>query len=133
MFKDMYSTFDDKCIPYSYPFSFQDNKKEYMISNEPTYEMDYGDTAIFPFCISDEFANFLIHIIIYNFRGEELYRESLYPDEHSKVYLNIDSDTSASIFKRGIYKCQVQAVGLVNNLERVCTLIPADQCLIYVR
>lgn len=109
MYKNMYDTFDNKSVPYSYPFSFQENKKDYMVGDVTTYEMDYGNTAIVPFQIDCKYQDAYINIVVYNYRHEEIYCESELPDEDGRVYLNITEDISNKIFKRGYYFIQIQA------------------------
>ena len=133
MYTDMYQTFYDECIPYSYPFSFQDHKLNYMRGEEPTYEMDYGDTVTIPFHIDEKYQEYYINVILYNFRYEEIYGIQDKVDDCGNVYLVIDHETSEKLLKRGRYYCRVQAMFNNGYYEDVSTLINPTECVIRVR
>ena len=140
MLKDMYDTFDNECIAYSYPFSFQENKKDYMVGNVPTYEMDYGDTAVFPFFITENFLDSDILITIYNNRYESIYETIQQPDNNQYVYLEITSELSAKLYKGNFYiRLQAREHQLYNETENttdynsVCTILSTAECSLYIK
>ena len=135
MYTDMYNTFDNEQLTYSYPFSFQDNRLEYMQCTDiPTYEMNYGDTCVFPFRVDPKYQSWIINILVYNTRYELAYLFSDYLDASNQIYLDIDQEISEQIFKQGLYHIQLQAkLPLDNGTYKVVTLISAEDCSIRVR
>ena len=134
MYTDMYDTFEEKSIPYCYPFRFTKDKLDYMESNSaPTYTMDVGDSAVFPFIIDDKYKNYQILLTVYNFRFEEVYAEYFLVCPDNKIYFCVNSELSSEIFKHGIYYCRLQAILRNEFCEDTCTLIHPEDCIIYVR
>lgn len=135
MYTDMYNTFDNEQLTYSHPFSFQNNRLEYMKCTDiPTYEIDCGDTCIFPFKVDPKYQSWEINIMVYNMRYELVYSLSDYLDNYNQIYLNIDQELSEQIFKQGLYHVQLQAKFLLaDGTYKVTTLISAEDCSIRVR
>ena len=134
MYTDMYDTFDDKSIPYCYPFSFQGNKLDYMEGNStPTYVMDIGDSVTLPFKIDEQYKEYKIILTIYNFRFEEIYTEDFLVAPDGKIYFVVNSELSKKLFRHGRYYCRLQASLKDEFYEDTCTLIRPEDCIIYVR
>lgn len=134
MYTNIYDTFDKQQIKYSFPFSFKENRQDYMrCKGIATYELDYGDTCIIPFKISPEYLDWTMDIIIYNNRYEEIYKLTTTADKCHQIYLPIDNELSRSL-KKGHYYIQVQAYYyLLGGTTQVSTLCSAEDCSLWVR
>ena len=101
-----------------------------MYGDIPTYEMDYGDTAVVPFLVDADYSQYMINVILYNFRYEEIFSTTMYPDENNQVYLTINAEMSSSMLKRGRYYCRIQAMYNDGYTEDVSTLLAPQECVI---
>ena len=135
MYTNMYDTFDNEQLTYSHPFSFQNNRLEYMKCTDiPTYEIDCGDTCVFPFKVDPKYQSWIIGILVYNSRYELVHTFFDYLDDYNQIYLNIDQELSEQIFKQGLYHIQLRAnLPLDDGTYKIVTLISAEECSIRVR
>ena len=135
MYTDMYDTFDNEQLTYSYPFSFQDNRLEYMQCTDiPTYEMTRGDTCVFPFRVDSKYQSWIVGVLVYNSRYELVHTFLDYLDDYNQIYLDIDQELSEQVFKQGLYHVQLRAnLPLEDGTYKTVTLISAEDCSIRVR
>lgn len=136
---DMYNTYSNEKFCYFYPISFSNQNREYLLSKCPiAASWFFGDTPFLAFMLVDEEIDFLknsnIKISFFNFRGEEVYQKNFTYDDIDKdtkcIYLEIDEETSTSIFIRGIYKCSIT---MEKDEVEYQTILPKEYCKIYVR
>lgn len=137
-YNDMYDTFDDVNIPYSFPYSFQTQNKDYLISNNKAkIYWNYGDTAqaIFAIHLGDSgiiLSDYTIQVEFYNFRFEPIHLIEYVPnvdEEIESITVTIDKETSSNVFKKGTYYCSLK---LVNDSTSM-TLLAPENCLVYVK
>lgn len=147
MYEDMYKDYSGKCLPYSYPISFDLRNKSYLWLNEPIrVKWYYGDYVPMTFKLCDKdpddeqsipeyLENKTIELTFYNFRKEEVLNVEFVPNDvlsDEEVYYieyTIDSETSAKLFSRGIYYCGMTLVDENNDVE---TILYYNKCPIEV-
>ena len=153
---DMYKTFKDENIIYDYTFSFERQNKDYLVNyNNAKFGWDYGNTVsvVFKFVEPEDYDPNLVsskyppEIIIptpedgisgifkvrfFNFRFEEIFEHEFVPnidsEESSELTVNIDEETSKTVFKKGIYYCSVENV----HIDHSKTLLAPENCILYV-
>ena len=149
MYEDMYKDYSCETFHYHYPISFECRNRDYLqLVNPIKVCWVYGDTIPLKFNLLDRypddeedipeyFENKTGKVTFYNFRLEEIYSWEFdssaiqFDDKNYYVQLDIDSQTSLEIFRRGIYYCGM----VLTDTETgdVETLLYYDKCSIMVK
>lgn len=138
---DMYNTFDTVCLCYNYPISFEKRNRDYLRYNKNFKGFwNYGDTIELSFNLKkvdcdeeDYFLDKKLKITFFNFRMEQVYelipdQFDVVEDDYRKLIINLNSEISKTIFKRGTYFFSVQVV----SNDYVYTISPATDNIIDV-
>lgn len=141
MYNDMYNTFDNVCLQYDYPISFNCRNKDYLRPNNCFRgSWSYGDSVELSFNLrefdsddEDYFENSIVRIVFYNFRMEPVYEQShdsyeLAETDFRKLIIDIDCETSKDIFLKGTYFFSVQLI----NGNKIFTVSPPTDNIVDV-
>ena len=149
MYNDMYETFDNARLEYSYPINFTSRNRLYLLPKHfSVFSWSYGDTVDLVFILAKKDVeldeNFLkgkqIVINFYNFRGEPIYERTFVENaeeihlEKKVVVMPLSADISKNVFKKGSYSCKVFIEDIEDNENReIQTILPEGAYSFYVK